>query len=79
MPGVSLHPPGRPEKSRQAELDAVEAPTLVVQGTSDPFGMPRGGVNREIVEVPGNHTASRPTSTRSPLRCATGFRVAESR
>ena len=51
-----LHPPGRPEKSRQAELDAVEAPTLVVQGTSDPFGMPRGGVNREIVEVPGNHS-----------------------
>ena len=51
-----LHPPGRPEKSRQAELDAVEVPTLVVQGTSDPFGMPRGGVNREIVEVPGNHS-----------------------
>ena len=50
-----LHPPGRPEKSRQAELDAVEVPTLVVQGTSDPFGMPRGGANREIVEVPGNH------------------------
>jgi uncharacterized protein len=51
-----LHPPGRPEKSRQAELDAVEVPTLVVQGTSDPFGMPRGGANREIVEVPGNHS-----------------------
>jgi uncharacterized protein len=51
-----LHPPGRPEKTRQAELDAVEVPTLVVQGTSDPFGMPRGGANREIVEVPGNHS-----------------------
>jgi uncharacterized protein len=51
-----LHPPGRPEKSRQAELDAVEVPTLVVQGTSDPFGMPRGGANREIVEVRGNHS-----------------------
>jgi uncharacterized protein len=51
-----LHPPGRPEKSRQAELDAVEVPTLVVQGTSDPFGMPRGGANREIVEVPANHS-----------------------
>ena len=51
-----LHPPGRPEKSRQAELDAVKVPTLVVQGTSDPFGMPRGGANREIVEVPGNHS-----------------------
>jgi uncharacterized protein len=51
-----LHPPGRPEKTRQPELDAVQVPTLVVQGTSDPFGMPRGGANREIVEVPGNHS-----------------------
>jgi predicted alpha/beta-hydrolase family hydrolase len=50
-----LHPPGRPEKTRQPELDAVQVPTLVVQGTSDPFGMPSGGANREIVEVPGNH------------------------
>jgi uncharacterized protein len=51
-----LHPPGRPEKTRQSELDAVRVPTLVVQGTSDPFGMPRGGANREILEVPGNHS-----------------------
>jgi uncharacterized protein len=50
-----LHSPGRPDKTRQPELDAVEVPTLVVQGTSDPFGMPRGGANRDIVEVPGNH------------------------
>jgi uncharacterized protein len=51
-----LHPPGRPEKSRQAELDAVEVPTLVVQGESDPFGMPAGGPNREVVTVAGNHS-----------------------
>jgi predicted alpha/beta-hydrolase family hydrolase len=50
-----LHPPGRPEKSRQAELDAVRVPVLVVQGASDPFGMPAGGAGREIVAVPGNH------------------------
>jgi hypothetical protein len=50
-----LHPPGRPEKSRQSELDAVQVPTLVVQGASDPFGMPAGGPNRSIVTVPGNH------------------------
>ncbi|MDT9593713.1 alpha/beta family hydrolase [Nocardioides zeae] len=38
-----LHPPGRPEKSRRAELDAlVDAgvPTLVVQGERDAFGGP---------------------------------------
>ena len=49
------HPPGKPEKSRQDELDAVEVPVLVVQGKSDPFGMPTGGPGKEIVAVAGNH------------------------
>ncbi len=51
-----LHAPGRPESSRQSELDAVAVPVLVVQGASDPFGMPAGGPGREIVVVPGNHS-----------------------
>ena len=51
-----LHPPGRPEKSRLDELDAVELPTLVVQGESDPFGMPPAAANREVVKVAGNHS-----------------------
>lgn len=50
------HPPGKPEKSRQAELDAVRVPVLVVQGESDPFGMPKGGAGTEIVTVAGNHS-----------------------
>jgi predicted alpha/beta-hydrolase family hydrolase len=50
-----LHPPGRPEKTRLAELDAVHVPTLVVQGVSDPFGMPPSGPGRTVVEVPGDH------------------------
>ncbi len=50
-----LHPPGRPEKTRQPELDAVEVPVLIVQGASDPFGMPAAGPRREIAVVPGNH------------------------
>ena len=50
-----LHPPGRPEKSRLEELDGVEVPTLVVQGTKDPFGMPPPGPDREVVEVQGDH------------------------
>jgi len=49
------HPPGKPEKSRQDELDALEVPVLVVQGESDPFGMPTGGGRREIVAIKGNH------------------------
>ena len=55
-----VHPPGRKpsaaSKTRQPELDAVDVPTLVVQGGSDPFGMPTGGPNREVVTVPGNHS-----------------------
>ncbi|EDY44208.2 conserved hypothetical protein [Streptomyces sp. SPB074] len=35
-----LHPPGKPEKSRAAELLGAGPPTLVVQGGNDPFGRP---------------------------------------
>jgi hypothetical protein len=53
-----LHPPGRagdPSKSRLPELEAVRVPVLIVQGESDPFGMPPGGRRRKVVRVPGNH------------------------
>ena len=51
-----VHPPGRPEKSRLDELDAVSIPTLVIQGESDPFGMPPPAPNRDVVRLPGNHS-----------------------
>lgn len=35
-----LHPPGRPEKSRAAELLAAGVPRLVLQGEKDSFGGP---------------------------------------
>lgn len=50
-----MHPPGRPEKSRLDDLDAVRVPVLVVQGDSDPFGMPPPAPGREVVTVRGNH------------------------
>jgi predicted alpha/beta-hydrolase family hydrolase len=54
-----VHPPGKaddPTKSRQGELDAVTVPTLVVQGRSDPFGMPVASKPaHEVVTVAGNH------------------------
>lgn len=37
-----LHPPGRPERSRLPELEAVDVPVLVVQGDRDAFGVPPG-------------------------------------
>ncbi|MDI5978680.1 alpha/beta hydrolase family protein [Amycolatopsis magusensis] len=52
------HPPGKPEKTRQPELDAVEVPTLVVQGEQDPFGVPAAGPHHELVVLQGNHSLS---------------------
>ncbi len=47
-----LHPPGRPDKSRADELD-TGLPTLVVNGSADPFGIPEPGPEREIQVRPG--------------------------
>ena len=55
-----LQPPqrrsGKPAPSRLGELDAVKVPTLVVQGASDPFGVPPAGPLRTVVKVPGTHS-----------------------
>jgi predicted alpha/beta-hydrolase family hydrolase len=50
-----LVPPGRNPTSRQPELDAVEVPTLVIQGSNDRFGMPEPGANRDVVQITGDH------------------------
>ncbi|MEE2636611.1 MAG: alpha/beta family hydrolase [Acidobacteriota bacterium] len=36
--GYPLHPPGRPDKRRDAHLPRITAPVLVIQGARDPFG-----------------------------------------
>ena len=51
-----LHPPGRPEKTRLPELEQVTVPVLIVQGESDPFGMPPDAPNRRVVRLKGNHS-----------------------
>jgi hypothetical protein len=51
-----VHPPGKPEKSRAAELAGVEVPTLVVQGETDPFGRPQSAHHREVVLLKGDHS-----------------------
>ena len=62
-----LHPPGRPEKTRLGELEAVEVPVLIVQGESDPFGMPPEAPAREVVRLRGDHGLK---SERPGLRAA---------
>ncbi len=38
--GYPLHPPGQPNKLRDAHLPAIKAPMLFVQGARDAFGTP---------------------------------------
>jgi len=51
-----LHPPGRPERSRLAELAAPQVPVLVVQGARDPFGIPPPAIGRQVVVLRGDHS-----------------------
>ncbi|MEZ5345473.1 MAG: alpha/beta family hydrolase [Pyrinomonadaceae bacterium] len=36
--GYPFHPPGKPEKLRTEHLESIKLPTLILQGTRDPFG-----------------------------------------
>jgi predicted alpha/beta-hydrolase family hydrolase len=47
---------GAPPQTRQSELDLVKVPMLIVQGESDPFGMPPGARRRKVVPVRGDHS-----------------------
>jgi hypothetical protein len=38
--GYPFHPPGQPQKLRTRHLATLATPTLIVQGTRDPFGGP---------------------------------------
>ena len=49
-----LHPPGKPEKSRVAELEGAGVPTLVVQGERDTMGRPdEFPPDTDLAVVPG--------------------------
>lgn len=54
-----LHPPGKPELSRVAELRDCGVPALVVNGARDPFGIPDTGDADEVVVIPGETHALR--------------------
>jgi predicted alpha/beta-hydrolase family hydrolase len=51
-----VHPPGRPEKDRLAELALPRVPVLVVQGETDPFGCPEPAPGRDVVLLRGDHS-----------------------
>ena len=49
--GYPLHPPGQPERIRDAHLRQIDAPMLFLQGTRDPFAMP-DRLHRTIAALP---------------------------
>jgi len=73
-----LHPPGRPERSRAAELAAPPAagiPVLVLQGERDPFGAPAeitalGLADVEVIGVPGDHTLAKTAAAAAAVTTA---------
>ena len=64
-----LHLPGRPEKSRAAELLTAGVPRLVLQGTKDTFGTP-DEIRAAMGLAPGIHLVELPGADH-------GFRVAK--
>ncbi|HEY0814297.1 MAG TPA: alpha/beta family hydrolase [Pseudonocardia sp.] len=65
-----VHPPGKPEKDRLAELAAPSVPVLVVQGERDPFGRPPPEApGRRVVLLRGDHSLK---SDMPGLRAAVG-------
>ncbi|MFL6236737.1 MAG: alpha/beta family hydrolase [Thermoanaerobaculia bacterium] len=46
--GYPFHPPDKPERLRTAHLRELRTPTLIVQGTRDPFGTPEDVAGYEL-------------------------------
>jgi predicted alpha/beta-hydrolase family hydrolase len=70
-----LHPPGRPENSRAAELQQAGTDVLVVNGERDPFGIPAASDASRVVVLPGEtHSLSRHPDA---VRAAVGEWLAE--
>ncbi|MDS1269214.1 alpha/beta hydrolase [Lipingzhangella sp. LS1_29] len=63
-----LHPPGKPHRSRDAELRAAGVPRLVVNGASDPFGIPEPDEETTVIVRRGE----RHDLARAPREVATG-------
>ena len=73
--GYPLHPPGRPDRIRDAHLDRIACPMLWLQGSRDPFAQPdllhavvgRLGARATLVEIEGgDHSFHRPRTPRDP-------------
>jgi predicted alpha/beta-hydrolase family hydrolase len=46
--GYPFHPPGKPDQTRTHHLERLRTPTLILQGTRDPFGQPGDVANYKL-------------------------------
>jgi hypothetical protein len=46
--GYPFHPPGRPDRLRTEHLKTMRTPTLIIQGTRDPFGAREEAANYDL-------------------------------
>ncbi|WP_448811300.1 alpha/beta hydrolase family protein [Agromyces bauzanensis] len=49
--GYPLHPPGRPEKARDAHLVGLTVPMLFLQGRNDPFAIPNEQLDELVARI----------------------------
>ena len=66
--GYPFHPPGQLARLRTAHLATLRTPTLIVQGTRDPFGTPSDVAGYDLTPQIRIEWIRRPT-TRSRHRC----------
>jgi predicted alpha/beta-hydrolase family hydrolase len=71
--GYPLHPPGKPDKRRDAHLAHVRQPMLFVSGARDPFGSEREmrnlskSLGASVLVIPGgNHSIEVPKRSPEP-------------
>ena len=74
--GYPFHPPGRPERLRTVHLQTIETPSLIVQGTRDPFGTRTEVEGYELSEALRFHWAEDGNHDLAP-RKASGRSVAD--
>jgi len=70
-----LHPPGRPEQTRVAELRGTGVDVLVINGERDPFGIPAPNDAARVVVLPGETHAL--TKNPAAVGAAVGSWLAE--
>ena len=75
--GYPFHPPARPEQTRTAHLAALKTPTLIFQGTRDPFGGPEEVATYDLAPSIALHWLEDGDHDLRPRKRVTGLTAAD--